>query len=112
MIIPHLLGPVGPNILLLISWLLAIAGVTLFAFVDSIDMYWRLCFPGMILYIAGVGTVYYVTMVVVVTSSPAADQGSVAGIFNVSIFPIAWYLVRQYLTSVQESRANSLYRWL
>lgn len=84
MIIPHLLTPVGPNILLLISWLLAIAGVTLFAFVDSIDAYWRLCFPGMILYIAGVGTVYYVTMVVVVTSSPAADQGSVAGIFNVS----------------------------
>ncbi|KAF3003886.1 hypothetical protein E8E14_008163 [Neopestalotiopsis sp. 37M] len=84
MIIPHLLAPVGPNILLLISWLLAIAGVTLFAFVDSIDAYWRLCFPGMILYIAGVGTVYYVTMVVVVTSSPAADQGSVAGIFNVS----------------------------
>lgn len=99
MIIPHLLGPLGPNILLLISWLLAIAGVTLFAFVDSIDMYWRLCFPGMILYIAGVGTVYYVTMVVVVTSSPAADQGSVAGIFNVSIFSISRYESRPYWKS-------------
>ncbi|KAH6654888.1 aminotriazole resistance protein [Truncatella angustata] len=85
MVIPHLLGPVGPRVLLLISWLFAIAGVVLFAFVRSHDDYWRLCFPGMILYIIGVGTVYYVSMVIVVTSAPAADQGSVAGVFNMSL---------------------------
>ncbi|KAH8200510.1 hypothetical protein TruAng_005340 [Truncatella angustata] len=85
MVIPHLLGPVGPRVLLLISWLFATAGVVLFAFVRSHDDYWRLCFPGMILYIIGVGTVYYVSMVIVVTSAPAADQGSVAGVFNMSL---------------------------
>ncbi|KAH9210622.1 aminotriazole resistance protein [Leptodontidium sp. 2 PMI_412] len=85
MITPHLLAPVGPRILLLISWIFAIAGVTLFAFVHSTADYWRLCFPGMILYIMGVGTVYYVSMVTVVTSAPAVDQGFVAGVFNMSL---------------------------
>ena len=88
MIIPHLLKPVGPRILLLVAWIIAIVGVTLFALVGSTADYWRLCFPGMILYIMGVGTVYYVSMVIVVTSAPAADQGSVAGVFNVSLLPI------------------------
>lgn len=85
MVIPHLLAPVGPRILLLISWLFAIAGVTLLTFVGSTADYWRLCFPGMILYIIGVGTVYYVSMVIVVTSAYPADQGSVAGVFNVRL---------------------------
>ncbi|KAH9868109.1 hypothetical protein J1614_007181 [Plenodomus biglobosus] len=85
MVIPHLLAPVGAPFLLLFSWLPAIAGVALLAFVGSTDDYWRLCFPGMILYIIGVGTVYYVSMVMVVTSSPPADQGSVAGVFNMSL---------------------------
>lgn len=83
MIIPHLLAPVGPQILLLASWPFAIAGVTLLTFVNSTDDYWRLCVPGMILYILGVGTVYYVSMVIVVTSASPEDQGSVAGVFNV-----------------------------
>jgi len=83
MVIPHLLAPVGSKILLLVSWLPTIAGVTLLTFVDSTADYWSLCFPGMILYIIGVGTVYYVSMVIVVTSAPPADQGSVAGVFNV-----------------------------
>ena len=84
MIIPHLLRPVGARILLLTSWLLAIAGTVLLSFLDSTADYWRFCFPGMILYILGAGTVYFVSMVEVVTSAPAKDQGSVAGIFNVS----------------------------
>ena len=83
MVIPHLLAPVGPQILLLVSWPFAIAGVTLLTFVESTDDYWRLCVPGMILYILGVGTVYYVSMVIVVTSASPEDQGSVAGVFNV-----------------------------
>lgn len=85
MVIPHLLAPVGPRILLLVSWLFAITGVTLFTFVRSTADYWRLCVPGMILYIIGVGTVYYVSMVIVVTSASPADQGSVAGVFNVRL---------------------------
>ncbi|KAG8156743.1 hypothetical protein KVR01_013348 [Diaporthe batatas] len=85
MIIPHLLAPVGPQILLLVSWPFAIAGVTLLTFVESTGDYWRLCVPGMILYILGVGTVYYVSMVIVVTSASPEDQGSVAGVFNMSL---------------------------
>ncbi|KAJ4386904.1 hypothetical protein N0V93_009803 [Gnomoniopsis smithogilvyi] len=85
MIIPHLLAPVGPQILLVASWILAIIGITLLTFIESTADYWRLCFPGMVLYISGVGTVYYVSMVIVVTSATPADQGSVAGVFNVRL---------------------------
>ncbi|KAH9859280.1 hypothetical protein J1614_012194 [Plenodomus biglobosus] len=70
MIIPQLLAPVGAPFLLLFSWLPAIAGVALLAFVGSTDDYWRLSFPGMILYII---------------SSPPAGQGSVAGVFHMSL---------------------------
>lgn len=39
----------------------------------------------MVLYILGVDTVYLVANVVVVGSAPLKDQGSVAGVFNVSL---------------------------
>lgn len=65
------------------SWLFAIVDVTLLTFVGSTADYWRLGFPGMISYIIVVGTVYYVSMIVVVTSASPGDQGSVAGVFSV-----------------------------
>lgn len=82
-IIPYLLAPVGPRLLLVGSWILAIVGVVLLALMDSNNDYWRYCLPGMILYITGVGTVYYVGNVVVVASAPAKDQGSISGVYNV-----------------------------
>jgi predicted MFS family arabinose efflux permease len=85
MIVPQLMSPDGPRIVLLFSWLFAIAGVTLFTFVDSTADYWRLVFPGMILYIIGLASGYYVSLVRVVISASAEDQGSVAGVFNVSL---------------------------
>ena len=83
MIVPHLLKPVGPRILFVSSWISALVGVVLLALIGSKSDYWRYCLPGMILYILGVGTVYYVANVVVVGSAPLEDQGSVAGVFNV-----------------------------
>ncbi|KAJ2986632.1 hypothetical protein NUW58_g4934 [Xylaria curta] len=85
MILPRLMSPNGPRIVLLVSWLFAIAGVTLFTFVNSTADYWRLTFPGMVLYIIGLASGYYVSLVKVVTSSPAEDQGSVAGVFNMAL---------------------------
>lgn len=72
-IIPHLLPPGGPRLLLTISWIFAIVGVVLLSLMNSNDDYWRYCLPGMILYITGVGTVYYVGNVVVVASALAKD---------------------------------------
>ncbi|KAI1163812.1 aminotriazole resistance protein [Nemania serpens] len=85
MILPRLMSPKGPRIILLVSWLFAIGGVTLFTFVHSTNDYWRLCFPGMILYIIGLASGYYVSLVKVVISASAEDQGSVAGVFNMSL---------------------------
>ncbi|KAI1422719.1 aminotriazole resistance protein [Xylaria sp. FL1777] len=85
MILPRLMSPKGPRIILLLSWLFAIAGVTLFTFVHSTNDYWRLCFPGMILYIIGLASGYYVSLVKVVISASAEDQGSVAGVFNMAL---------------------------
>ncbi|PQE13799.1 aminotriazole resistance protein [Rutstroemia sp. NJR-2017a BVV2] len=107
MAIPHLLAPIGPQVLLLVSWLFTISGVTLLAFVDSTNDYWRLCFPGMILYIMGVGTVYYVSMVIVVTSAPSADQGSVAGVFNMSLNVGGAVFGFAVLTVIANSVANN-----
>lgn len=82
-VIPMLLQPVGPRKLLLGSWVLTIAGLVLFSRMSSFDDYWRLCLPGMILYIAGVGTIYFVGNVSVVATATAELQGTVAGVYNV-----------------------------
>ncbi|KAI5242560.1 hypothetical protein E4T42_07641 [Aureobasidium subglaciale] len=82
-IVPSLLTPVGPSQLLVTSWILATTGVTLLAVLESKDQYWRYCFPGMVLYIAGVGTAYYVGNVLVVASAAPKDQGSTSGVYNV-----------------------------
>ncbi|XWW97294.1 hypothetical protein V2A60_005276 [Cordyceps javanica] len=44
--------------------------------------YWRLCLPGEILYIAGVGTIYFVGNVKVVATAKAEEQGTVSGVYN------------------------------
>ena len=82
-IVPMLLQPVGPGKLLLASWLLCIAGLILLCRMGSADDYWRLCLPGMVLYIAGVGTVYFVGNVSVVATAEAELQGTVSGVYNV-----------------------------
>ncbi|KAI8623057.1 aminotriazole resistance protein [Xylariaceae sp. FL1651] len=85
MIVPRIMSPNAPRFILLVSWLFAIAGVTLFTFLDSTADYWRLCFPGMVLYIIGLASGYYVSLVRVVISASAEDQGSVAGVFNMAL---------------------------
>lgn len=51
---------------------------------ESGDDYWRFCLPGMILYISGIGTVYFVGNVTVVAMASKDTQGTVAGVYNVS----------------------------
>ena len=85
MVVPRLIFLVVPCILFVVSSILAIIGVVLLSLIQSKDDYWRYCFPGMVLYILGVCTVYLVADVVVVGSAPLKDQGSVADVFNVSL---------------------------
>ncbi|KAI3327458.1 aminotriazole resistance protein [Ustulina deusta] len=81
-LIPLLLKPIGARILLIGSWLIALVGIILFTRMNSADDYWRYCLPGMILYIAGVGTVYFVGNVTVVATASEQRQGTVSGVYN------------------------------
>ena len=83
MVLPHLLGPVGTVTLLVISWILALIGIILLSLIESAGDYWLFCFPGMIVYVVGIGAVYYVANVTVVGTAPLNVQGAVAGVFNV-----------------------------
>lgn len=51
---------------------------------ESADDYWRYCLPGMIFYISGIGTVYFVGNVTVVATASKETQGTVSGVYNVS----------------------------
>lgn len=82
-IVPFLLALVGTNTLFFVSWVLAIAGVVLLVLMSSDHDFWQFCLPGMISYIAGVGTAYYVGNILVVASAAIEHQGSVSGIYNV-----------------------------
>lgn len=92
-IIPLLLKPVGARILLVGSWLIALVGIILFTRMNSADDYWRYCLPSMILYIAGVGTVYFVGNVTVVATASEKSQGTVSGVYNVCYGPHSTFSV-------------------
>ncbi|KAI1372046.1 aminotriazole resistance protein [Hypoxylon crocopeplum] len=81
-IVPPLLKPVGPKILLTISWVVALGGIVLLVIMDSGDDYWRFGLPGMILYTAGIATVYYLGNVLVVATAATEDQGTISGVYN------------------------------
>lgn len=87
MIVPRLLVPLGPRILFVAGWLITIPGVVLLSLLRDGGDYWRFAFPGMILYILGVCTVYLVANIVVVGSAAPEDQGTVAGVYNVCLGP-------------------------
>ncbi|DAA78966.1 TPA_exp: Uncharacterized protein A8136_2751 [Trichophyton benhamiae CBS 112371] len=78
----HLLGA---RAMFVIGWTLCIPGVVLFSFITPQTSYWHFTFPGMILYIAGLGVVYITANFVVISSASKSDQGVVAGVFNVAL---------------------------
>ncbi|KAF4628704.1 hypothetical protein G7Y89_g9451 [Cudoniella acicularis] len=75
----------GARFMFVLGWSLAIPGVLLFSFIDKETSYWRYTFPGMVLYIAGIGTGFITANFVVVSSASRSDQGAAAGIFNVAL---------------------------
>lgn len=75
----------GPRLMFAIGWSLIIPALILFRFITESTNYWRFTFPGMILYIAGVGWVYIAANFIVISSAPKSDQGAVAGVFNVAV---------------------------
>ena len=70
--------------MLIASWLVSLAGVILLTRMDNGGEYWQFCLPGMILYIAGIGTVYFVGNVTVVATAKEEHQGTISGVYNVS----------------------------
>ena len=79
-----LLGPIGARNLLIASWLVILASVILLTCMGNSDEYWQFCIPGMILYIAGIGTVYFVDNVTVVATAKEVHQGTISGVYNMS----------------------------
>ncbi|EWY84485.1 hypothetical protein FOYG_11934 [Fusarium oxysporum NRRL 32931] len=106
-IIPSLLKPVGPRNLLLASWLIALAGMVLLSCMKSGDDYWRFCLPGMILYISGIGTVYFVGNVTVVATASKDTQGTVAGVYNMFLNVGGAVLGVALLTLVSDTVASN-----
>ena len=82
--IPFLLNPVGTHNLLITSRLASLAGVILLTSMGNSSEYWRFCLPSMILYIAGIGTVYFVSNMTVATTAKEEHQGTISGVYNVS----------------------------
>ncbi|KAF4624244.1 hypothetical protein G7Y89_g13930 [Cudoniella acicularis] len=108
MVLPHLLQPIGSYKILIASWIFAIAGVVLLALIGDGSDYWRYCFLGMILYILGVSSVYFVSMVTVVGSAPPEDQGAVAGVCNMSLNVGGAVLGLVILTVINDSVASKM----
>lgn len=81
----RLVPVLGARAMFVLGWTLCIPSVVLFSFITESTSYWRYTFPGMILYIAGLGVVYITANFVVVSSASKSDQGAVAGVFNVAL---------------------------
>ncbi|KAF3005605.1 hypothetical protein E8E13_001997 [Curvularia kusanoi] len=92
----------GARFMFIIGWALSIPGIVLFSFITKDTLYWRYTFPGMILYIAGIGAVYITANFVVVSSASRSDQGAAAGVFNVALQVGGSVLGLAVLTAVAE----------
>ncbi|KAF2123885.1 MFS general substrate transporter [Dothidotthia symphoricarpi CBS 119687] len=92
----------GARAMFIIGWALSIPGILLFSFITEHTSYWRYTFPGMILYIAGIGAVYITANFVVVSSASKSDQGAAAGVFNVALQVGGSVLGLAVLTAVAE----------
>lgn len=84
-LVPPLMKSAGPRNMLIGSWVMALAGISLLAAMKSAEDYWRLCLPGMILYTAGIVVIYYLGNVVVVATAAAGEQGTISGIYNMCL---------------------------
>ena len=98
----------GARVMFIVGWTLALPGTLLFSFISESSSYWRFTFPGMILYIAGIGVVYITANFIVVSSVAKADQGVAAGVFNVALQVGGSVLGLAVLTAVAQGiRAGS-----
>lgn len=79
----RLVPVLGARTMFILGWALCIPSMVLFSLITEETSYWRFTFPGMVLYIAGLGVVYITANFVVVSSASKNDQGAVAGVFNV-----------------------------
>ncbi|KAI0544202.1 aminotriazole resistance protein [Xylaria curta] len=104
---PILLKHTSTRILLLTCWPIELVGLILFTLMSSGNDYWRLCLPGMILYIAGGNIVYFVGNVKVVASATPENQGTVSGVYNMFLNVGGAVLGVALLTVINDSVASS-----
>ncbi|KAH6665535.1 major facilitator superfamily-domain-containing protein [Halenospora varia] len=81
----RLIPVLGARVMLLTGWVLTLTGVLLFSFITPSTSYWAFAFPGMLLYIAGIGAVYITSNFLIISSASKSDQGAAAGVFNVAL---------------------------
>ncbi|KAM3457386.1 hypothetical protein MY3296_001128 [Beauveria thailandica] len=106
-VIPIAIQRVPARTLLLISWPVCAAGLALLTAMADIGDYWRLCLPGEILYIAGVGTIYFVGNIKVVATAKAEQQGTVSGVYNMFLNIGGAVLGVAVLTVISDSVASN-----
>lgn len=80
-----ILGKIGARNMYILGHILALAGVLLFSFITPTTSYFAFTFPGMILYLLGIGCVYFTSNVLVVSAATKSDQGVAAAMFNVAV---------------------------
>jgi MFS family permease len=97
-----LLSAIGPKRMFILGHVLALPGVILFSFVTSSSNYWAFTFPGMVLYIVGIGFVYVTANFVAVSSARKTDQGTASALFNVALQVGGSVLGLAVLTAVAE----------
>ncbi|KAJ6784501.1 hypothetical protein PWT90_03666 [Aphanocladium album] len=72
------------------SWPVCASDLALLGGMTDGKDYWRLCLPGETLYVAGVGTIYYVGNVKVVATARAEQQGTVSGVYHLDVIECWW----------------------
>jgi len=81
----RLVSILGPKTMFIFGHILTLPGPILFSFITPSSSYFAFAFPGLIIYIIGIGFVYVTANFVVVSSARKTDQGATSAVFNVAL---------------------------
>ncbi|KAL3421564.1 MFS transporter [Phlyctema vagabunda] len=108
---PFIIKRTGARPVFIAGWVVTIVGVVLLSVMSSKDEYAKYCIPGMILFMAGVNSVFYAANVEVIGGAPADDQATIAGIFNMSLqmggSVLGFAIVTLVRTAVEDNAGGS-----
>jgi MFS family permease len=84
-VISALIPVIGPKILFILGFGFTIPGSILLSFMTTNDSYFRTAFPGLILVVIGICSVYFTSSYIAMSSADKKHQGMIAGIYNVAL---------------------------